>query len=379
MNKKIDQLIVYDSTLREGEQMPGVIFTPSQKIEIAEMLIDAKVPQIEAGFAAVSEDEKEAIRGVADLSGKSEILSLSRARKDDIDAAIDCNVDMILIFIATSDLHIEKKLRKTREEVIEAAVSSVEYAKAHGAKVGFSTEDTTRSDRGFLQQIYTATADAGADRLGITDTIGCATPESISDLVYFVKRLSNRQVSVHLHNDFGLALANALSAVDAGANAVATTVCGFGERAGNVPLEQFVMAMKYLNGNDVGIITEKLTSIAMKVVQYAKVDMSNIQPWVGKNAFAHESGIHVAAVLTDPNTYEYLPPDIVGNSRRIVLGKHSGRSLVSSKLMQRNVTTSTENLDSILKGIKKLGETNGAVSEDEFWKIVDVILDENKQ
>ena len=368
------KVTIYDSTLREGEQMPGVRFTPEHKLEIAKMLIEAGVPQIEAGFAAVSAEECQAIRSIASLKGGAEILSLSRAKKEDIDAAMSCDVDMVLIFIATSDLHMKKKLRMTEDQVIEAISSSVQYAKDHGLKVGLSTEDTTRSELPFLKRAYSAASDSGADRLGITDTLGCATPKMISDLVRFIKGFSKRPVSVHLHNDFGLALANALAAVDAGAGAVATTVCGFGERAGNVPLEQFAMAMKHLYGRDLGIRTEMLTPIAEKVSACAKIQMSPIQPWVGAHAFAHESGIHVAAVLNDPRTYEFLPPETVGNKRNIVMGKHSGRSLMAAKLKEKNISARKGELDEIFSRVKKLGEKNGKVSEEEFWTIVDSVL-----
>lgn len=368
------EITVYDSTLREGEQMPGVRFTAEQKVEIAAMLIDAGVPQIEAGFAAVSDDERRAIKMVSSQKSGAEILSLARARNEDIDAAVACDVDMVLIFIATSDLHMKKKLRMTEDQVIKAISTTVEYAKDRGLKVGLSTEDTTRSARQILRKAYSAASDAGADRIGITDTLGCATPDSISDLVGFVRSFSKAPVSVHLHNDFGLALANAIRAVDAGAEAVSTTVCGFGERAGNVPLEQFAMAMKHLYGKDLGIRTERLTAIARKVSEAAHVSMSPTQPWVGDNAFAHESGIHVAAVLSDPSTYEFLPPEIVGNSRRIVMGKHSGRSLIAAKLKERDISTQKEKLDSIFAKVKALGERNGMVTEEEFWEMVDSVL-----
>ena len=374
---KRTKVTIYDSTLREGEQMPGVRFTPEQKLEIAEMLIEAGVRQIEAGFAAVSAEECRAIRSIASIKGEAEILSLARAREGDIDAAMRCGVDMVLIFIATSDLHLKKKLRMTEDQVIDAISATVEYAKKHGLKVGLSTEDTTRSRRPLLRRAYSAASEAGADRLGITDTLGCATPESIADLVGFLKGITRRPISVHLHNDFGLALANSLAAVDAGAQAVATTVCGFGERAGNVPLEQFVMAMKHLYGRDLGIKTEMLTPIARKVSEYANVQLSPTQPWVGRNTFAHESGIHVAAVLSDPSTYEFLPPETVGNSRRIVMGKHSGRSLIAAKLKEKGIVAQKGNLDEIFVRVKRLGERNGNVSEREFWRIVDSIMKRN--
>lgn len=364
------KVTIYDSTLREGEQMPGVRFTPEQKVVIGSMLIEAGVPQIEAGFAAVSDGERKAIKSIVDLGGDAEILSLSRTKKEDIDAALSCGVDVILLFIATSDLHMKKKLKMSQEQVLEGIGSSVEYAKAHGLKVALSTEDTTRSERAFLKKAYSRAAECGADRLGITDTLGCATPEMVEELVGLVRDISDLPVSVHLHNDFGLALANALVAVDAGAGAVATTVCGFGERAGNVPLEQFVMAMKHLYGSDLGIKTEKLTPIARKVSEFAGIRLPPTQPWVGPNAFAHESGIHVAAVLKDPETYEFLPPETVGNTRRIVMGKHSGRSLISARLSEKGMTASKELMDEIFRRVKELGEKKGEVKDDEFWSIV---------
>ena len=371
-------MTIYDSTLREGEQMPGVRFTTEQKTEIASMLIEAGVPQIEAGFAAVSEGEREAIKSIVAIGGDAEILSLSRTKKEDIDAALSCDVDIVLLFIATSGLHMKKKLKMSEGQVLDAIGSSVEYAKSHGLKVALSTEDTTRSDRAFLKRAYSRAAECGADRLGITDTLGCATPDMIEDLVEFVRDISNLPVSVHLHNDFGLALANALVAVDAGAKAVATTVCGFGERAGNVPLEQFVMAMKHLYRSDLGIRTERLTPIARKVAEIAGIGLSPTQPWVGPNAFAHESGIHVAAVLKDPETYEFLRPETVGNERRIVMGKHSGRSLISARLGERGIEASKESLDDIFRRVKELGEKKGEVTDREFWGIVEDALKPGK-
>lgn len=357
--------------------MPGVRFTPEQKVEIATLLADAGVHQIEAGFAAVSEDERRAIREVVSVAGDTDVLSLARAKKEDIDAAISCDVDMVLVFMATSRLHMEKKLNLSESEVIDAVASSVEHAKAHGVRVALSTEDSTRSDPNMLRRVYARATECGADRLGITDTVGCGMPDRISELVRLVREISDKQISVHLHNDFGLALANAISAVDAGARAVATTVCGFGERAGNVPLEQFAMAMKHLCGIDLGIKTELLTPMARKVSEFAGVEMSPIQPWVGKNSFAHESGIHVAAVLADPRTYEFLPPEIVGNERRIVMGKHSGRAVIDTKLRERNIEFQRENLDAIFSRVKNLGERKGMITDEEFWGIVSDVLTEH--
>lgn len=370
-------VIVYDSTLREGEQMPGVSFSSDEKVEIASMLIEAGVHQIEAGFAAISEEEKRSIKRIAAIDCDSDILSLSRVRKSDIDDAISCDVDMVLLFIATSELHMREKLRSTADEVIESIGTSIEYAKERGVSVAFSPEDATRTDPDFLKRVYQVAAEHGADRLGITDTVGCACPETISQIVRLARSVSDLPISVHLHNDFGLALANAISAVKAGANAVATTICGIGERAGNVPLEQFVMSMKYLYNTNLGIRTDLFTPMARRISELTGVEMPPHQPWIGKNAFAHESGIHVAAVLKDPETYEFLPPEIVGNARQIVLGKHSGRSLISLKLKERKLDAPREKLDAILHQVKQQGELNGKVSDEEFWKIVAAILNSN--
>lgn len=369
-----EKIVVYDSTLRDGEQMPGVHFTVEQKLMIARKLAEVGVHQIEAGFPAVSEQEREAVKAVVGLGLESEVLCLARTTQGDIDAAADCDVDMVLLFIATSDLHLRFKLRMTREEVLRKAVTSVEYARARGLKVSLSTEDSTRSDVLFLRELYKACEEAGASRLGITDTLGCAGPEAISFLVRRMRDNTGLPLSAHLHNDFGFGLANSIAALDAGAEAIATTVGGMGERAGNVPLEQLVMALKHVYKRDIGIRTELLTDLAKTVYEAAKLSLPVNQPWVGQNAFSHESGIHVAAVLNCPMTYECVNPEEVGNKRRLVLGKHSGTALVKARLAERSIAASQEQICDIVRGIKKAGEEHGRVSEDEFWKLVDEVM-----
>ena len=369
-----DKVVIYDSTLRDGEQMPGVHFTMAQKVAIARKLAEVGVPQIEAGFPAVSEQEKETIKAIVGLGLSSEILCLARTTQSDIDAAAECDVDMVLLFIATSDIHMRYKLKMTKEEVIRRAVMSVEYAHARGLKASLSTEDSTRSDVLFLKEMYKACEAAGASRLGITDTLGCAGPEAISFLVRKMRDATTLPLSAHLHNDFGLGLVNSLAALDNGAEAIATTVGGIGERAGNVSLEQFAMALKHIYKRDIGIKTEELTDLNRMVFEAAGLPMPANQPWVGPNAFSHESGIHVSAVLNCPMTYECVDPEEVGNRRRLVLGKHSGTALVKSRLQERSVNASQEQICDIVRAIKKAGEEHGRVSEDEFWKIVDGVL-----
>lgn len=372
-----DRVVVYDSTLRDGEQMPGVHFSLEQKVSIARKLDEVGVHQIEAGFPAVSEAEKDAVKRIASLGLDADILCLSRALKQDIDAAIDCDVDMVLLFIATSELHLRYKLKMTREQVIDKAVEAMEYAHAHGLKASMSSEDSTRSEISFMAELFDRCQQAGASRLGITDTLGCGGPEAIHYLISKMRTTTRLPLSAHLHNDFGLATANAISALTAGAEAIATTVGGIGERAGNVSLEQLVMALKHLYKRDIGIRSEGLTDLTRMVFEAAKLPMPANQPWVGPNAFSHESGIHVAAVLSCPMTYECVNPEEVGNRRRLVLGKHSGTRIVKSRLDEKGVSVSQEQICDIVRAIKRAGEEHGRVSDDEFWSIVREITAHN--
>ena len=369
-----EKILIYDSTLRDGEQMPGLHFTPEQKIAIARKLDEVGVHQIEAGYPAVSDLEKKSVKAIAELGLNADILCLARTVQADIDAAADCDVDMVLLFIATSDLHMRYKLKTSSEDVIRRAVSSLEYAHARGVKASFSTEDSTRSNLEFLKEVYRESEKAGAIRLGITDTLGCAGPEAISYLVRRIKDETRVPLSVHLHNDFGLAVVNSIAALNSGAEAIATTVGGIGERAGNVSLEQFVMALKHLYKRDIGIHTESFTELTKLVFESANLPLPANQPWVGSNAFTHESGIHVAAVLNCPMTYECLDPEQVGNRRRLVLGKHSGTALVKSRLEERKIPADQEQICDMVRAIKRAGEDHGRVSDEEFWKIVDVVM-----
>jgi isopropylmalate/homocitrate/citramalate synthase len=369
-----ETIIVYDSTLRDGEQMPGVHFTREQKVSIARKLDEVGVHQIEAGFPAVSDGERESVKAISRLGLDADILCLSRTLQSDIDAAIECDVDMVLLFVATSELHLRYKLKMTREQVLEKAVQSVEYAAAHGIKASLSTEDSTRSDLGFMMDVYRASERAGASRLGFTDTLGCAGPDAIGTIVSKIRSETRLPLSAHLHNDFGLGVANAIAAASSGAEAIATTVGGIGERAGNVPLEQFVMALKHIHKRDIGIRTEGLTELAKLVFESAKVQMPQNQPWIGSNAFSHESGIHVAAVLNCPMTYECVDPEEVGNRRRLVLGKHSGTAIVKSRLDERGVVATQDQVCDMVRAIKKAGEEHGRVTDEEFWRIVGAVM-----
>jgi methanogen homocitrate synthase len=281
-NRKLDctNLTFYDSTLRDGEQMAGVSFSPEQKLQIAQLLDEMRIPQIEVGFPACSENERVAIKNIVSQKLDAKILGLSRIVKEDLDHAIDCGIDTALLFVSCSDIQILHSNVK-KEEIEKKVEFSVEYLKKHGIKPSFSTMDSTRGDLSFQAKLFHTALKAGARRLGITDTLGCISPDSFQILVSKFKEKINSfgyglvgkdiELSVHCHNDFGLALANAISGVQAGATAVATTTMGIGERAGNVPTEQFVMAMKYLYGVDFGIRTEYFLKLAKLIAKFSKL------------------------------------------------------------------------------------------------------------
>lgn len=365
-----EKITVYDSTLRDGEQMPGVSFNKEEKLTIARALDEIGLTQIEAGFPAVSEEEKGAVSAVKKEGLSAEILALSRLRKEDIAVCLDCDIDMILLFIASSPLHLKYKLRMTEEEVLENTGTLVQYAKDHGLKTSFSTEDSTRTEYSFLEKINRIAEEHGADRIGLTDTVGCISPEGMKNLATKVSQSIKTPFSIHLHNDFGLALANALVGVQCGASAVATTVNGIGERGGNLALEEFVVAMKVLYDKDLGINTECFKDMSDLVERLSGIKLSKNKPLVGKHAFSHESGIHVAATLECPMTYEAIPPALVGNKRRLVLGKHSGKTVVKDRLKEKGIEASEEEVCDILREIKAIGEQKGRVSNREFWEVV---------
>ena len=367
------KITIYDSTLRDGEQMPGVRFTSNQKVNIARKLDEIHVPQIEAGFPAVSKNEQHSIKAVVKEGLDSEILVLTRLLRKEVDLALDCDVDMILLFIAYSDIHLKHKLKLCKREIQECVTDVIQYSKDHGLKTSFSVEDSTRADLESLEKIIRTAMDAGADRIGLTDTLGCINPYGMSYLVKKVKEFCNIPVSVHCHNDFGFALPNAIAGTVNGAEAITTTVNGIGERAGNVPLEEFVIALKILFNIDLGIDTTGFVDLSNMVSEYTNINIQRNKPLVGDNAFSHESGIHVAAILNNPLTYECIPPELVGNKRKLLLGKHSGIAIIKKKLEEQGMDLPKEKIIKICKKVKTQGEEKGKVSDEEFLEIVEIV------
>jgi 2-isopropylmalate synthase len=366
---KRKKIRVFDTTLRDGEQTPGVSLTVEAKIEIASALDRLGVDVIEAGFPIVSEGELEAIKKIRRLGLSSEVTALSRVDRKDIDKLIECDLGYGHLFIATSDLHLRYKLKMTREQVLESAVSGVEYAREHGLRVEFSAEDATRTERDFLVKVYKEVERAGAERINLPDTVGTSTPERFGGLVSFLRTQLRIPISVHCHDDYGLAVANSLAGVEAGADQAQVTINGLGERAGNASLEEFVMAATRLYDIDLHVNSKLLYETSRLVSKLTKVLLQPNKAIVGDNAFSHESGIHTHGVLSMPATYEPMIPEMVGATRRIQAGKHAGTHGIYSQLKSLGLEPSTEDLKKILQKVKEIGDQGKAVTDSDLVRI----------
>jgi len=365
-----EKITIYDTTLRDGEQTPGVCLGTDEKLEIARKLDELGIHQIESGFPVVSKQEKISVKAIADEGLNAEILALCRTKKEDIDVAIDCGVDGVITFMATSDLHLKHKLRLTREEALNVCMNSIEYAKDHGLFLAFSAEDATRTDLEFLKQIYRKAEDYGADRVHIADTVGAISPQGMAYLVRELKKEINADIALHCHNDFGMALCNSIAGLVAGGSAVSTTVNGIGERAGNTSLEELIMTLLIIYGVDLGFNISVLYELSRLVEKHTLMKVPENKPIVGKNVFRHESGIHVDAVIEEPLTYEPFLPEMIGHHRRIVLGKHSGCRAVKAKLEEYGIDVTREELCRIVEEVKKNREKGKYINDELFAEIV---------
>lgn len=368
---------IFDTTLRDGEQTPGVALTPEQKLAIAQKLDELGVDAIEAGFPIISDGEKKAVRDIAGAGLRAEICGLARTERKDIDAAVDAGLGYIHTFIATSDIHLKYKLNITREQALAKAVESVQYAKSRGLQVEFSAEDATRTDRDFLRKVFKAVTEAGADRIDIPDTVGYSTPQYIAAITKDAVEATHLPVSAHCHNDFGLAVANAISAVQAGAQCAHVTINGIGERAGNASLEEFVMALQCLQFDkkfETNINSRLLYETSRYVSKVVGVQVQPNKAIVGENAFGHESGIHTHGVLSNPLTYEPISPELVGRTRWFQVGKHAGAHGVSAMLEEYGIQPSREQTHEILERVKKLGDQGKHVTDVELLSITGEVM-----
>lgn len=361
------ELVACDTTLRDGEQTAGIVFSNVEKYRIAQLMDDANVQQIEAGIPTMGADEKKAVRHIARMGLNASILGWNRAEIQDIDTSIDCDVDSVAISMSSSDIHIEHKLKKSREWVLDKVVESVEHAKAHGLYVSCNGEDASRADMDFLLQFAQAAKEAGADRFRYCDTIGRELPSTCHDRVKKIIDTVGIDVEMHTHNDFGMATANCIAGIEAGARFASTTVMGIGERSGNAPLEEIVMAAKHLLCKDFGIIPLKLKPLAEFVSVAADRPIPVYKPFLGSNCFAHEAGIHADGIIKDAKNYEPYDPEEMGLERTIVIGKHSGRNTLVTKLKEHGIELGDEDASALLDLVRRYSvKLHRCISDEEL-------------
>jgi 2-isopropylmalate synthase len=374
--KSSDYIRIFDTTLRDGEQTPGVSLTMEDKIEIARQLSKLGVDVIEAGSPMSSEGEKRVVKEIAAAGLESEICGLARATQSDIDAAIDCDVDVVHVFIPTSPVQMKYAVNMTPEQVLSATVDHVEYVKKHGLKCEFSPMDATRSEPRFLKQVCQAAEKAGADMLNIPDTVGIMIPKTMRKLIEDVRKAVKMPISVHCHDDFGMAVANSLAAVEAGATQVHATINGLGERAGNASLEEVVMALHMIYKLKTGINSRLLYSTSRMVATLTGIFVQANKAIVGENAFAHESGIHTRGVTVKPLTFEPIKPESVGRTRKLVAGKLAGTRGIKAELQEIGIHPTEDQLKEIVQRVKELGDKGKMVTDADLLALTSAVMGE---
>ena len=371
-------MIILDTTLREGEQTPNVSFTVDEKIQFAKMIDDFGVEMIEAGHPSVSNQVYEAVKKIASENLNAEIVAHVRAIRSDIDRALMCDVDRIVIFLATSEVHLSDKLHFSQEKALDVISNEVQYAKDHGLNIRYTPEDSTRTGVDFLIKACQTAVEAGADRISIADTVGISTPTRFANLISTVHQQVNAKIDVHCHNDFGLALANALAAVEAGADCVHATVNGLGERVGIVDLASLASSYSILLKNKTHYKLEKLKEISEYVEKISGIYTSPNTPIVGETAFTHKSGVNTDGILKNPTTYEPFDPGLIGRERSIAVDKYTGKLAVEKKLHDYGITgLSNKELLEIVYKIKDLGDRKKIILDGEILEIYEQVTRRN--
>jgi len=378
-----DYVRIFDTTLRDGEQSPGATMNVEEKVMVAGQLERLGVDSIEAGFPVASEGDFEAVRRVAQRIQGAKVVALARCNKQDIETAWQAvrgaRHPGLHLFLSSSDIHLRYQLRKSRQETLALAVEMVKYAKSFLEDVEFSPMDASRTDPAFLVELLTAVIEAGATIVNIPDTVGYATPDEFGDLIGRIRRgvpnIHKATISVHCHDDLGLAVANSLAAVRAGARQVECTVNGIGERAGNASLEEIVMALRTRKdhfGVETSVRTELIYPTSRMVSRITGIPVQPNKAVVGANAFSHESGIHQDGILKDKRTYEIMTPESVGWGRTaLVLGKHSGRHALKERLKVLGYDLREDDLNRVFDRFKALADKNKDVYDEDLEAIVE--------
>lgn len=348
------KIYIVDTTLRDGEQTAGVVFSNEEKVRIACYLDQIGIDQIEAGIPVMGGFEKDCIKEIVRMGLKSSIMAWNRAVIDDIKESIECGVDAVAISISTSDIHIEHKLQTTRGDVLKRMADAVKFAKDNNLYVSVNAEDASRSDMDYLTEFALIAKHAGANRLRFCDTVGTLNPLTTFRYIKTLRDAVGLDIEMHTHNDFGMATANSLAGMYAGANHVGVTVNGLGERAGNSCLQEVIMCMRHLMKIDVSYNTTLFREVAMYVAEASGRALPVNKAIVGANIFAHESGIHGDGVLKNPLTYEAFLPEEVGLERQMVIGKHSGSNSIKAKFREYGNEISEEESQEILNRCRQM-------------------------
>ena len=377
-----DRIVIFDTTLRDGEQSPGASMNIQEKFRLARHLVKLNVDVIEAGFPIASAGDFDCVKNIADNIKEAQIAGLARCNKKDIDAAWEAlkggENPRIHVFLATSEIHMKYKLRMSRKEVLDLAIESVKYAASYTSNVEFSAEDGSRSDLEFVAEVFEAAINAGATTLNFPDTTGYVLPEEhgaqIRYLVENIPSIDKAVLSVHCHNDLGLAVANSLAAINNGARQVECTLNGLGERAGNTAMEELVMAIRTRSDRinvETGIVTEHIYPASRLVSTITGMPVQPNKAIVGANAFAHESGIHQDGVLKERTTYEIMDPADIGLSKgNIVLGKHSGRHALKDRIDVMGYTLTDEELNRVFTRFKELADVKKEMFDEDLESIL---------
>lgn len=362
---------INDTTLRDGEQSAGVAFTVPEKIALATYMDSIGIPELEVGIPAMGGPEAEAISKIASLGLKTQLIGWNRAVQSDLEASIACGLTRVHISVPVSDLQIGVKFKGDRQLVLDRLRETLDFARTHGLFVAVGGEDSSRAEPEFLRDVAICAQKWGAERFRFCDTVGILDPNTTAMMVKDLVSHLSITVEMHTHNDFGLATANALAGLQAGATSVNTTVNGLGERAGNAALEEVVMCLKRLYQIDTGVNTRQLRELSQLVAQASGC---RVAPWkaiVGDNVFAHESGIHAHGVLHNPATYESFTPEEVGMERRLVVGKHSGQHLISKILQESGLNLTRDAANLILATVRQLSvEKKSSLTTEELLNLV---------
>jgi methanogen homocitrate synthase len=360
---------ICDVTLRDGEQTPGVSFSCEEKTYIAQMLDTIGIEVIEAGFPAVSPNEKQCVKTIAGLGLNARICGFARAREPDVATAIDCGVDMVSIFMPTSELHVRLKFKKPREQVLEDALGVIDFATDQGVQVRFAAEDASRTDLTFLKEVYRRASEHGALLVSFADTVGCLIPTEMNRIMTELVASVDKPLCAHCHNDMGCAVANTITAAEAGAFQLHTTVNGIGERAGNASLDEVLVALRMKGGIERYDLSH-LSELSRMVEKFSGISLPRNKPVTGELAFSHESGIHIAAILEDPSAYEYFSPDLVGSERKFILGKHTGKKALEYVVASMGCELSEKQVCRVLDLVKDHSEHKCTITSEVLKKLI---------